>query len=132
MKIPFDTSARTSLIVPMTVQDRAGKSSWDLSAAVDTGASYCFIPWEAARFLGYLSDEMERVRVVSGEGVVYAPRIVLGRIDVGTVGARDVEAVCRDLPEEAPVDALLGLSFLTRFRLSFDFDAWEMELTPRG
>ncbi len=132
MKIPFDASVRTSLIAPMIVQDRAGKSSWDLSAAVDTGASYCSIPWEAARLLGYLSDEMERVRVVSGEGVVYAPRIVLGRVDVGPASARDVEAICHDLPEEAPVDALVGLSFLTRFRLSFDFDEWEMQLTPRG
>ncbi len=46
--------------------------------------------------------------------------------------ARDVEAICHDLPEECPVDALLGLSFLTRFNISFDFDAWEMELVPRA
>ena len=37
-----------------------------------------------------------------------------------------------DLPEESGIDALVGLSFLTRFRVAFDFDAWEMELLPRA
>lgn len=73
-----------------------------------------------------------RQRIVTGGGVVYAPRIVLSRIEVGRASTSAVEAVCHHLPEECAVDALLGLSFLTRFRASFDFGAWDMELVPRG
>ncbi len=51
---------------------------------------------------------------------------------MGPASARDVEAVCHDLPEETMLDALVGLSFLTRFDVRFDFAAWEMELAPRA
>lgn len=104
----------------------------ELRAAVDTDASCTMIPWEAARSLGYRPDDSDTQRVVSGVGVLCVPRIVPGRVDVGPASVRDVEAVRHDLPEECGIDALLGLSFLTRFRVSFDFDEWEMDLTPRG
>ncbi len=132
MKISFDATSRQALVVDMLIYCPGRERSWKLRAAIDTGASTSLIPSEAALSLGYRPDGSETQRIVTGEGILYLPRIVLGRVDVGPASVRDVEAVCHDLPEEAPVDALLGLSFLTRFRLSFDFDAWEMELTPRA
>ena len=131
MRIPLDPSTRKTLVVSMLVHGREGERPWELLAAVDTGASSTMIPWEAARSLGYRPDDSDTQRVVTGEGVLHVPRIVLGRVDVGAASERGVEAVCHDLPEECGIDALLGLSFLTRFRLSFDFDEWEMDLTPR-
>lgn len=132
MKILLDRSKPSSLVVPLRVYDREGKRSWKLVGAVDTGASTVMIPRDAARLLGYQLDGVGSKRVVCGDGVVYAPAITLGRVDVEGASATGVEAICHDLPQECPVDALIGLSFLTRFRVAFDFDAWEMDLAPRA
>lgn len=34
---------------------------------------------------------------------------------------KNVEAIVKDLPPEAPADGLLGLSFLKYFKLTIDF-----------
>ena len=132
MRIPLDKSYPRTLVVPLRVYDQQGEGYWDLLGAIDTGASTVTIPRDAARLLGYPVDGVETTRVICGDGVVYAPKITLGRIDVESASATGVEAVCHDLPEECAVDALLGLSFLTKFKVAFDFDAWEMELVPRA
>ena len=132
MKVPFDPSIKTALVVEMLVYGPAGARPLELLAAVYTGASTTMIPTAAARLLGYPVDSAQRQRIVMGGGVPYAPRIVLVRLDVGPASERGVEAICHDLPKESMLDALVGLSFLTRFDLAFDFAAWEMELAPRA
>lgn len=128
MRIPFDPSIKTTLVVGMQVYGREGDLT--LRAAVDTGASTTMIPPAAARLLGYPVDGADSKRIVTGDGVFYAPRIVLDRLDVGPATARGVEAICHDLPKESILDALVGLSFLTKFDVRLDFEAWEMELVP--
>ena len=132
MKIPLDQSCRHVLIVETTIHSADTSRSLDLVAAVDTGASNVMIPLEVARSLGYPAESAPEEPVVTGGGVVYGRRITLARIDVGPASATNIVALCHYLPEECAVDALVGLSFLTRFHLRFDFDAWEMELVPRG
>ena len=116
----------------MTVCSAGDEGPADLVAAIDTGASNVIIPPRVARRLGYAVEIAPVDRLVTGAGAVSAPRIIVARIGVGGVSAADVETLCHDLPEEAIVDALVGLSFLTRFHVGFDFDSWEMELTPRA
>ena len=132
MRIPFDPSIKIALLVRMLIYGPASERPSKLRAAVDTGASTTMIPLEAARSLGYPLDDAESERIVTGGGVIYAPRIVLERVDIGPASARGVEAICHELPRESMLDALVGLSFLTRFDLAFDFEAWEMELVPRA
>lgn len=132
MKIPLHPSTREALVVRMTVYDRAGEESVRLVAAVDTGATVTMIPLDAARKLGYPLDSIEPQRIVAGDGEFYAPKVTLGLVGIGPASARNVEAICHDLPEETMLDALVGLSFLTRFDVRFDFTAWEMELLPRA
>ena len=132
MKIPLDPSIKEALVVPMTIYDRAGEESVGLVAAVDTGATVTMIPRDAARKLGYPVDSIEPERFVAGDGVFYAPRVTLGRVDTGPASAANVDAICHDLPEETTLEALVGLSFLTRFDVRFDFAAWQMELAPRA
>jgi len=115
MKIPLDASIREALVVRMIVCDRAGEESVGLVAAVDTGATVTMIPRDAARKLGYPVDSIEPERFVAGDGVFYAPRVTLGRVDIGPASAANVDAICHDLPEETTLEALVGLSFLTRF-----------------
>lgn len=131
MKVSLERFHKTLLICPLTVYDLAGERPRKLIAAVDTGASSVMIPVEVARALGYSLIGTETQALVTGAGVIYAPKIVLCRADVGSASAAEVETICHDLPEEALIDALVGLSFLTRFNVRLDFDAWEMELTPR-
>ena len=131
MKVSLERFHKTLLICPLTVYDLVGERPRKLLAAVDTGASSVMIPVDVARALGYSLADTETQALVTGAGVIYAPKIVLRRVDVGSVSATQVEAICHDLPEEALVDALVGLSFLTCFDVRFDFSAWEMELTPR-
>ena len=131
MKISLDKSNRRSLVVSLRVYGPEEGRHWELVGAVDTGASTVVIPWEVAHGLGYRLDGAELERLVAGNGVIYAPRIALRRIDVEGASATGVEAICHDLPDECPVDALIGLSFLTRFGVTFDFNAWEMQLAPR-
>ena len=131
MRVRLDRSVRTILVCRVWVYDATGKQSRQLLGAVDTGASGMMISFEVARSLGYSLLGAPTEAVLTGNGVIHAPKIVLGRVDVGRASATELEAICHDLPEESLIDALVGLSFLTRFDVRFDFDAWEMELTPR-
>lgn len=130
MRILFDPSINTALVVKMRVYGPARTQPLRLRAAVDTGAGTTMIPVEAARSLGYPLGEADSIRIVTASGVISAPKIVLGRVDVGPASAREVEAICHDLPKESMLDALVGLSFLKSFDVRLDFDAWEMELAP--
>ena len=132
MNVRLDPAHHTLLVCPVRIYDRAGERSLVLRGAVDTRASNTMVPVEAARQLGYLEGTVGQERIVTGDSVVYAPRIVLARVSIEGASAQDIQATCHNLPEESTVDALVGLSFLTRFHLRFDFDAWEMELVPRG
>ena len=131
MRIPFDPSVRTALIVEMQVHGPVRNSPLRLRAAVDTGAHTILIPRAAARLLGYPLDGAESERIITGSGIIHAPRIVLDRVDVGPASVREVEAICHDLPRESMLDALVGLSFLTEFDVRLDFEAWEMEFARR-
>jgi clan AA aspartic protease (TIGR02281 family) len=132
MRVPLDATRPHALVVSMVVHGPRGEKPVKLRAAVDTGASVTIIPWDIARSLGYPTDTAPSRRIVAGDGIYYAPTVLLSRVVVGPASARDVEAICHDLPEEAVVDALVGLSFLTRFDVRFDFAAWEMELLSRA
>jgi predicted aspartyl protease len=132
MRIPLDRSYRSALVVPLLVYHRELGFAYQLDAAVDTGASAVMIPAQVARFLDYAPGAAGSERIVTGNDAFEVPRLLLSRAVIGSASATDVQAVCHDLPEECPVDALVGLSFLTRFRVTLDFDAWEMELVPRA
>ena len=132
MNIPLDPLRRKALVVRMHVYGPAGEGPWELRAAVDTAASTTMIPLATARKLGYPLEGAESEQIASGGSVFHAPRIVLDRVDVGPASARGVQALCHDLPRETGLDALVGLSFLTRFDVRFDFGAWEMHLAPRA
>ena len=132
MKIQLHPLRRKALVVPMFVYGPGGGRPVELRAAVDTGASKTMIPVRAALLLGYPLENAPIENIAMGGGVFDVPRVVLDRVKIGPASARNVEAVCHDLPKETGLDAVVGLSFLTRFDLAFDFAAWEMELLPRA
>lgn len=94
---------------------------------LDTGASFVVISTEDAIGIGYDLSAAPRSRVVTASGVVEPPRIMLRRVSVGQLYTEDVPAICYDIPG-GEISALLGLSFLERFKISLDYKTSTMEI----
>ena len=97
--------------------------------ALDTGATYTVIPWDVAERLGYdPAVATRRVVITTASAIERVPLIVLERMRVLDVEAREVEVVVHDLPPKSRVDGLLGLSFLRRFNINLSFREGFLEL----
>ena len=84
---------------------------------LDTGASLCVLAPTLARRLGLASDG--QVQLQTANGIVTAPVVRLRTVDVGGNRARDVMAVVHPAVP-APLDGVIGLSFLDHFTYSVD------------
>ncbi|MFH1903455.1 MAG: retropepsin-like aspartic protease [Candidatus Omnitrophota bacterium] len=97
--------------------------------AVDTGATYCMIPWELANALmlePHISHE--KISITTASGIVEAPLVTLPSVDVFGSKATNIKAVVHDLPTQSCVDGLLGLSFLKNFKVILDFKNGLLEI----
>ncbi|HZP41022.1 MAG TPA: retropepsin-like aspartic protease [Candidatus Binatia bacterium] len=101
-------------------------STWQVRATVngrltglfllDTGATFCVLTPAAARRLG-LAPGDRQVLLRTANGPVAAPLVELGTVEVGGNRAQGVEAVIQPAVE-APLDGIIGLTFLNRFSYS--------------
>jgi predicted aspartyl protease len=90
--------------------------------ALDTGAATTLVSWTVAVALGYdPAAGSDRLRIITGSGSEYCPRISVSRFDGLGKSVRDLQVVCRDLPPDSRVRGLLGLNFLRRFDLRINF-----------
>lgn len=90
--------------------------------ALDTGATATIISAAILQFIGYdPASSSERVRVTTGTGVAYAPRLSVSGIAALELEKSDFPVVCHTLPPSASIDGLLGLDFLRGYRLTIDF-----------
>lgn len=89
---------------------------------VDTGATLCVLTKATADRLGLTSSSGETVVTVNtASGSIEAPLIQVDLIQVGEAEARSVGAIIHDLPSlPSTVGAVLGLSFLNRFKVEID------------
>jgi clan AA aspartic protease (TIGR02281 family) len=85
---------------------------------IDTGATLCVLGPGTARRLN-LTPTGEQVELRTANGVVQAPVVHLRTLDVGGNRARDVTAVVHGAVG-APLDGIIGLSYLNNFRYSID------------
>jgi aspartyl protease family protein len=80
---------------------------------VDTGASTVALRERDAARLGLHPSRRDySVPIATANGIVRAAPVKLGRVEIGGVMVRQVEAIV--LPDEALSENLLGLSFLSR------------------
>ena len=101
-----------------------------LKMVLDTGATYCMIPWHIAEELGYkpaLSKEYISVNTANGQ--IHTPTIMVESIIVLGKKVNNCEMMIHDLPETSRVDGLIGLSFLRNCKLSIDFTKGVLELS---
>jgi aspartyl protease family protein len=104
------------------------KGARDLDAVLDTGAALVSVPPEDAINLGYSLQDAPVMRVSTANGTIDAPQIILSRVDMGELQARDVPAVCLNIAGGA-VSSLLGMSMLGRYRIVIDPAAKMLTIT---
>ncbi|HYX24518.1 MAG TPA: retropepsin-like aspartic protease [Thermoanaerobaculia bacterium] len=92
----------------------------EVDALLDTGASYLVIATQDAIDLGHDLTLAPKLSVVTANGLVQAPLIVVESVQLGPYTARDVQTLCLDMVGDR-ISSLLGLSLLSRFRLVLDY-----------
>lgn len=113
--IPFEKNGNI-VIVPVTLNNRQ-----TIKLVVDTGASYTFISHALARDLAIdVSRTAKTVPFHTANGVVEAPLTNLDSITVGGMEIKNLTAAVHDTTPDATAAGLLGLNFLSNFRMDID------------
>lgn len=88
---------------------------------VDTGASYTMISSAIAKELDIdISRNQTTVPFQTANGVIQAPLTSLESINVGGMEVRNLTAAVHDALPDPKVAGLLGLNFLSNFRIDID------------
>lgn len=88
---------------------------------VDTGASYTMISRATAKELEIdLEQKRPTIPFQTANGVVQAPLVRLDSIGVGGLQVRDLNAAIHDVFPDPGISGLLGLNFLSNFRIDID------------
>lgn len=94
----------------------------EIDMILDTGAAYTTISWDVARDIGYDPAIAEkRAHIITANGVVEVPLIVVQSICFGELKLDNVEVVCHDIPELIEIEGMLGLSFLRHFKTNINY-----------
>ena len=96
---------------------------------LDTGATTIVLSEKLAKKLGFaLNNTMPQVQAGTAGGEIWAPLLSLREVRVGNAVADEVEAIISlDLKK---VDGLMGMSFLSQFRMNLDYSASVLILKP--
>lgn len=116
--------------IPLTALLNGSRSQEFL---VDTGASLVTIPSAMVDALGLeivSGDHYDQRRVSTAGGVFMASEVVIDSIEVGGWVEYEVKALVMDIPEQ-PGLGLLGLNYLSRFKMDLRNEEGVMALTPR-
>jgi clan AA aspartic protease (TIGR02281 family) len=100
------------------------------SFLIDTGATIVTIPRSAAEKLGVFDEAAARRRVQTAGGLVDAYEVVLPYIQLGDSQVENVSALVLDLPNQPNV-GLLGMNYLSLFRMNMNTDLGVLTLAPR-
>ena len=99
-----------------------GKIILHTKFVLDTGASFVVLPWWIATGLGLKIDPKNLTITTTASSVENVPLTSIPRVTILDKTVNNVPCIVKDLPPEAGVDGLLGLSFLRNFHLSLDFN----------
>lgn len=106
----------TAAVVQVKLNDRALGNF-----IVDTGASYTVISRATARRLAIdLKKELPKIRLQTANGMIDVPLVELDSIEVGGMRVGDLMAAVHDFSHDRSVSGLLGLNFLSHFRIDID------------
>jgi clan AA aspartic protease (TIGR02281 family) len=113
--IPFEKNGNV-VIIPVTLNNRQ-----TVNLVVDTGASFTLISQALARDLAIdLSRNPKTMPFHTANGVVDAPVTTLDSIAVGGMEIKNLTAAVHDATADYHASGLLGLNFLSNFRMDID------------
>ncbi len=96
-----------------------GRTRLDVAMLIDTGATTIVLPASMIERLGYRPDDLADAVMQTANGRVTGKQAVLRSVTMGSVVARDVAVSFID-DDRLGGKALLGMSFLGRFRMTID------------
>jgi len=74
--------------------------SREIDMILDTGAVYTVIAWDVVKEIGYDPAASEqRMPIVTANGVIEAPLVIVERMELVELKAEKVNIVCHDIPE---------------------------------
>jgi aspartyl protease family protein len=104
------------VIVQATVNEKALANF-----VVDTGASYTMISKAIAKELDIdLEKKLPTMPFQTANGIIQAPLISLKSVEVGGMQVKDLTAAVHDAFPDSGISGLLGLNFLSQFRMDID------------
>ena len=124
--IPFEKNGNV-VIIQATLNNRQSAK-----LVVDTGASYTFISRALARDLDIdVSRSAKTMPFHTANGVVEAPLTSLDSITVGGMEIKNLTAAVHDTTPDAHAAGLLGLNFLSNFRMDIDTEKGVLNLEKK-
>ncbi|MGH7847106.1 MAG: TIGR02281 family clan AA aspartic protease [Candidatus Binatia bacterium] len=88
---------------------------------VDTGASYTIISRATAQRLQIdLDAKHPTAALQTANGVIETPLVALDSVEVGGLQVKGITAAVHDVFPDSSISGLLGLNFLTNFRMDID------------
>ncbi|MBI2641053.1 retropepsin-like domain-containing protein [Candidatus Roizmanbacteria bacterium] len=123
-QLKFDPKT-PSLIVDTYLE---GKIILHAKFVLDTGASFLLVPWWIATGLGLKIDPKNLTPTTTASTVENVPLSTIPKVTCLDKTTRNVTCIIKDLPPEAGVDGLLGLSFLRNFNLAINFKKGTLKL----
>lgn len=113
--VPFEKHGQVVVIEAMLNNKTSAKF------VVDTGASYTMISSATARELTIHPIQNQRTMPFqTANGVIQAPLTSLESVTVGGLEIKNLTAAIHDVIPDSKVAGLLGLNFLSNFRLDID------------
>lgn len=126
-RLKFDPAQGVIVVSPLLEGERGLKRKTKM--VLDTGATYVMISWELAERLGLKPEKAKKwINLTTASTVERSPIVRVKAITVLGLKAKNVEIAVKNLPKEAYVDGLLGLSFLKNFDLGINFKEGVLEL----
>jgi clan AA aspartic protease (TIGR02281 family) len=113
--IPFEKQGQVVIVEATLNKKTAAKF------VVDTGASYTMISSAMAKELDIDTEQSRRTAPFqTANGIIQAPLVSLDSISVGGMEIRNLTAAVHDVLSDPRIAGLLGLNFLSNFRMDID------------
>lgn len=117
-------------LIVRNVKIAGPKGSVRVDLVFDTGAAFTPLSWPVLKLIGYDPAVVpERQEIITANGIIEVPKLRVDGITAGDAEARDVEAICHDIPELTGARGLLGLSFLKHFRTVIEYRGGYLDIS---
>jgi clan AA aspartic protease (TIGR02281 family) len=118
VEVPLLSQVSGSLAVPILANNTTMATF-----LVDTGATYTVITPRMAKKLGIvITPDVQRITILTANGPIRVPKVVIPRLSVGGVDVENVEAIVQNLGPDPLLAGLLGVNFFKDMDLTVKTD----------